>query len=253
VPSSSINFVTCHDGFTLYDLVSYNGKHNEANGEDNRDGNNDNLSSNCGVEGETNDPKILSLRNQQAKNFMAILLLSQGVPMILTGDEVLRTQRGNNNGYCQDNELSWFDWTLTEKNREALRFVTKMIAFRKRHPCLMRRHFLTGKKKEEAPFPDVTWHGTKLNEPLWNNPDAQILAYTLGRQRVEEEDLHIVFNMSDQVVEMPLPALSGRTWHRAIDTGQSSPGDIFDPSGQPRIKESLYRVSSHSVVVFESR
>jgi isoamylase len=253
VPSSSINFVTCHDGFTLCDLVSYNQKHNEANGEDNRDGNNDNLSSNWGAEGETSDPKILSLRKQQAKNFMAILLLSQGVPMILAGDEVLRTQRGNNNAYCQDNELSWFDWTLAEKNREMLRFVTKMIAFRKRHPCLMRKLFLTGRKKDQTPFPDVTWHGIKLSEPLWNNPDAQILAYTLGRQRREEEDLHIVFNMSDRGVEMPLPSLSDRTWHRAIDTGQPSSGDIFEPSDQPRIKESSYRVSPHSVVVFESR
>jgi glycogen operon protein len=117
----------------------------------------------------------------------------------------------------------------------------------------MRKHFLAGKKKEGALFPDVTWHGIKLNEPLWNNPGAQILAYTLGRQREREEDLHIVFNMSDQGVEMPLPSLSGRTWHRAIDTGQPSSGDIFEPSDQPRIKESFYRVSSHSVVVFESR
>jgi isoamylase len=253
LPSNSINFVTCHDGFTLYDLVSYNGKHNEANGEDNRDGNNDNLSSNCGTEGETNDPNILSLRNQQARNFMAILFLSQGVPMILAGDEVLRTQRGNNNGYCQDNDLSWFDWTLTEKNREMLRFVTKMIAFRKRHPCLMRKHFLTGEKGGQAPFADVTWHGIKLNQPLWNNPDAQILAYTLGRQREKEEDLHIIFNMSDHVIEMPLPPLSGRAWHRAVHTGEASPGDILEPDDQLRMKESSYRVSSHSVVVFESR
>ena len=184
---------------------------------------------------------------------MAILLLSQGVPMILAGDEILRTQRGNNNGYCQDNELSWFDWTLTEKNHEMLRFVTKMIAFRKRHPCLMHKHFLTGKKKEEVPFPDVTWHGTRLDEPLWHDPEAQILDYTLGRQREGEEDLHIVFNMSDRGVEMPLPSLSGRTWHRAIDTGKPSSEDIFEPSDQPRVKESFYRVSSHSVVVFESR
>jgi len=253
VPSSSINFVTCHDGFALYDLISYNGKHNEANGENNRDGNNDNLSSNCGAEGETSDPSILSLRNQQAKNFMAILLLSQGVPMILAGDEVLRTQRGNNNGYCQDNELSWFDWTLTEKNREMLRFVAKMIAFRKRHPCLMHKHFLTGKKKEESLFADVTWHGTKLNEPLWNNPDAQILAYTLGKQREGEEDLHVVFNMSDQFVEMSLPSLYDRTWHRAINTALPPWGDILEPSDQPRIQESVYFVFPHSVVVFESR
>jgi glycogen operon protein len=133
-----------------------------------------------------------------------------------------------------------------------LRFVTKMIAFRKRHPCLMRKHFLTGKKKEE-PFPDVTWHGTKLNEPLWHDPGAQILAYTLGRQQEKEEDLHIVFNMSDREVEMDLPPLSGRAWHRAIDTAQPSPGDLFEPSDQPRMKESFYRVSSHSVAVFESR
>lgn len=253
VPSSSINFVTCHDGFTLCDLLSYNGKHNEANGENNRDGNNDNLSSNYGCEGETSDPRVLSLRSQQAKNFMAILLLSQGVPMILSGDEVLRTQRGNNNGYCQDNELSWFDWTLTEKNRETLRLVTKMIAFRKRHPCLTRRHFLTGKREEEAPFPDVTWHGTKLDEPLWNDPNAQILAYTLGRQGRKEEDLHIIFNMSDRGVEMPLPPLSGRAWHRAIDTGQPSPGDIFEPAEQHRTEGSSYPVSARSVVVLESR
>jgi glycogen operon protein len=128
-----------------------------------------------------------------------------------------------------------------------------MIAFRKRHPCLMHKHFLTGKKKEVSPFPDVTWHGTKLNDPPWHDPDAQILAYTLGRQEKAEEDLHIIFNMSDHLLEMPLPSLSGRAWHRAIDTGQPSSGDIFEPSGQPRINESSYRVSSHSVVVFESR
>ena len=253
LPSNSINFVTCHDGFTLCDLVSYNGKHNEANGEDNRDGNNDNLSWNHGSEGETDDRKILSLRRQQAKNFMAILLLSQGVPMILAGDEVLGTQRGNNNGYCQDNELSWFDWTLTERNREMLRFMTKMIAFRKRHTCLMRRHFLTGKKGEGAFFPDVSWHGIRLNEPLWHDPNAQVLAYTLGRQTREEGDLHIVFNMSDYGVDMPLPPLSDGTWHRAIDTGQPSPADIFEPADQPRTKESSHPVEPHSVVVFESR
>jgi isoamylase len=134
-----------------------------------------------------------------------------------------------------------------------LRFVTKMIAFRKRHPCLMRKHFLTGKKEDQAPFADVNWHGIRLGEPLWNDPDAQILAYTLGRQRREEEDLHIIFNMSDHGVEMPLPPLSDRAWHRAIDTGQPSPGDILEPGDQLRAKGSSYPVSSHSVVVFESR
>ncbi|MEW6441198.1 MAG: glycogen debranching protein GlgX [bacterium] len=253
LPGNSINFVTCHDGFTLYDLVSYNGKHNEANGENNRDGSNDNLSWNCGAEGETRDPQILSLRNRQAKNFMAILFLSQGVPMILAGDEVLRTQQGNNNGYCQDNELSWFDWTLPEKHREMLRFVTGMIAFRKRHGCLMRKHFLTGRKEGQGPFPDVTWHGTNLNEPLWHDPDAQILAYTLAREEEEGEDLHIIFNMSEREVEMPVPPLGGRTWHRAIDTGQPTPGDILEPAEQKPTLGGSCRVGARSVVVFESR
>ncbi|HKZ18428.1 MAG TPA: glycogen debranching protein GlgX, partial [Geobacteraceae bacterium] len=195
LPGNSVNFVTCHDGFTLHDLVSYNDKHNEANGENNRDGCSDNLSWNCGVEGETADPEVLTLRKRQAKNFMAIMLLSHGVPMILAGDEALKTQKGNNNCYCQDNELSWFDWNLTGKNSDMLRFVTGMIAFRRRHPCLMRKHFLTGKKRRGAAFPDVAWHGIKLNEPLWNDPEARILAYMLGRQTNEEEDIHIIFNM----------------------------------------------------------
>ena len=140
-PLHSVNFVTCHDGFTLYDLVSYNDKHNEANGEDNRDGSNDNLSWNCGVEGDTDDRAVLALRRRQAKNFMAILFLSQGVPMILAGDEVLRSQRGNNNAYCQDNEISWFDWRLVETNRDMLRFTRELIALRKRHPSLRRKAF----------------------------------------------------------------------------------------------------------------
>jgi isoamylase len=253
VPGSSINFVTCHDGFTLHDLVSYNGKHNEANGEENRDGNNDNLSWNCGAEGQTEDPGVRSLRTRQAKNLMSILLLSHGVPMILSGDEVLRTQLGNNNGYCQDNELSWFDWGLTETNREMLGFTRKMIAFRKRHPSLMRKRFLTGKKKDGASFPDVTWHGTTLNEPLWHDPNGQVLAYTLGSQHEGEEDLHIIFNMSDRSCEMALPSLSGRRWHRGIDTGEPSPGEILEPSEQIPIHGAPVRVSSRSVVVFESR
>lgn len=144
LPRHSINFVTCHDGFTLHDLVSYNHKHNLANGEGNRDGCNENYSWNCGVEGETHDPEILGLRKRQAKNLMATLMLSQGVPMILAGDEFLRTQRGNNNAWCQDNEISWVDWTLQEKNKDFLRFVREMIQLRKRHPVLRRRRFLQG-------------------------------------------------------------------------------------------------------------
>jgi len=149
VPSSSINFVTCHDGFTLYDLVSYNGKHNEANGEDNRDGNNDISVRTAAPRERRAIQKSFLCATSRPGNFNGHSPFEPGVPMIQSGDEVLRTQRGNNNGYCQDNELSWFDWTLTKKNREMLRFLTKMIAFRKRHPCLMRKHFLTARKRRK--------------------------------------------------------------------------------------------------------
>ncbi len=252
-PTNSINFVTCHDGFTLYDLVSYNEKHNEANGENNRDGTNDNLSWNCGIEGETDDPGILALRGRQARNFMAILLLSQGVPMIRAGDELLRSQRGNNNCYCQDNEMSWFDWDLTGKNAGMLRFVKEMIAFRRRHPCLMRDRFLTGRIRKGRSLPDVAWHGTRLNEPLWGDGGAQVLACTLSGTTEGEEHLHIIFNMSESLIEMPLPEIPGRTWHRAVDTWEPSPADILEPADQPRAAGPAYPAKPRSVVVFESR
>lgn len=253
LPINSINFITCHDGFTLHDLVSYNEKHNEMNGEENRDGWEQNLSWNCGMEGETTRPEILVFRRRQAKNFMAVLLLSQGVPMILGGDEVLRTQKGNNNAYCQDNEVSWFDWGLIEKNRDMHRFVTRMIAFRKRHPCLMRNHFLRGIRIEGARFPDISWHGFRLNEPLWNDPDACILAFTLASVRSWEEDLHVIFNMSEKARMFPLPKVGGRSWHLAIDTAGGSPEDILEPECQSVIPRNLYRAQGHSVVVLENR
>jgi glycogen operon protein len=253
LPINSINFVTCHDGFTLYDQVSYNEKHNEVNGEDNRDGSSENLSWNCGVEGDPAAPAILSLRKKQAKNFTAIVLLSQGVPMVLMGDEVLRTQRGNNNCYCQDNEISWFDWELVEKNHEMLRFTRHMIAFRKRHPSLMRARFLTGRRPAGRRLPDVTWHGIRLNAPPWDEPDAQMLAFTLGAVENNEEDMHIMFNMSDSFVDMQLPGLPDRKWYQAIDTGQPSPADIIEPAEQPPVRGSNYRMHPRSVVVLESR
>jgi isoamylase len=253
LPINSVNFVTCHDGFTLHDLVSYNEKHNEANGEDNRDGMSENFSWNCGAEGETTDPEILALRRRQAKNFMAILLLSQGVPMLLGGDEVLRTQQGNNNAYCQDNELSWFDWTLPEKNRDMLRFVREMIAFRKRHPCLKRRHFLRGVELEGGRLPDVTWHGLILNKPLWHDPNARVLAYTLGAVAAEEADLHVVLNMTEDLLLFPLPEMAGRRWHLAVDTSQPSPDDIHEEGSGPLIATGTYPAGARSVVVLESR
>ncbi len=252
LPINSVNFITCHDGFTLNDLVSYDRKHNEANGEDNRDGYDDNLSWNCGVEGETDAADILGLRGRQAKNFLAILLLSHGVPMILAGDEVLRTQRGNNNVWCQDNELGWFDWSLGHTNAEMLRFTKTMIAFRMRHACLRRRRFVTGKRVTPEGLPDVAWHGWKLNEPPWDNPEARLLAYTLAGLCEGEAHLHIVLNMQDEPVRMTLPEVSGRRWFRAVDTALASPEDILEQPQQPRLA-SHYMAPARSVVVLESR
>ncbi|MGZ5001101.1 MAG: glycogen debranching protein, partial [Methylomonas sp.] len=252
LPQHSINFITCHDGFTLYDLVSYNGKHNEANGENNRDGSDNNLSWNCGIEGETDDIAILDFRRRQAKNLMSILLLSQGVPMLLSGDEVLRTQSGNNNAWCQDNELSWFDWSLTEKNGDMLRFVSELIALRRRHPNLNRCNFLTGEPVPGRDIPDITWHGYRLNEPLWFDPAAQYLAYTLAGLSGNEEDLHVICNMSPQTVEAPLPDIPERRWHLAVDTSHSGPDDIM-PRQRQRVWElSTYRMAERSVAVFEA-
>jgi glycogen operon protein len=253
LPTNSINFITCHDGFTLYDMVSYNEKHNEGNGESNRDGNSNVLSWNCGVEGDTDDAAILALRRQQAKNFMAILLLSQGIPMINAGDEVLRTQHGNNNVWCQNNELGWFDWSLIETNGAMLRFVQQMIAFRKRHACLMHTRFLSGLEREGQWFPDITWHGERLNQPEWENAETQVLACTLGAVDAWEEDLFVIMNMQPGELVMPLPQLAEGNWCLAIDTSRPSPRDIIIPADQPLQTAPDFTVLPHSVVVFERR
>ncbi len=253
LPINSINFVTCHDGFTLIDLMSYNNKHNQANGEQNRDGSNDNLSCNYGVEGETSNHGILAIRRQQAKNAMAILLLSQGVPMLLAGDEVLNTQKGNNNGYCQDNELTWFDWSLLIENADMLRFVKHLIALRKRHPSLRRRRFLSGKQGEGQVLPDITWHGRQLNQPPWDDDEAQILAFTLAAVADKEAHLHVMINMFYDDVEMEIPLVAGQLWCQAVDTAQSSPMDAVQPHNQKPLRElSAYLVRSRAVVVLES-
>ncbi len=253
LPISSINFVTCHDGFTLYDLFSYNEKHNAANGEDSRDGCNNNLSFNCGAEGDTDNPDILALRRRKAKNTFAILLLSQGVPMLLAGDELLNTQYGNNNGYCQDNEISWLDWRLLEKNADMLHFVQQMIALRKRHPSVMRRRFLTGKPAEGKTLPDITWHGAKLNTPLWDDPNARLLAFTVAGLEDDEADLHIIMNMSDQHTAVELPVISGKQWCLALDTSRPAHLDTIPPNHQQPINQQLYSVNSQTIVVFENR
>ncbi len=252
LPASSINFVTCHDGFTLLDLVSYDTKHNEANGEDNRDGTNDNLSWNCGAEGETQDRSIMRLRLSQARNFMAILLLSQGVPMILAGDERLRTQRGNNNAFCQNNELSWMDWRMSSDALAMARFVREMIALRKRHASLRRRRFLTGRPAKGGSEPDVAWHGERLGEPPWHDPGARLVAFTLAGQSAEEAMLHIVLNMNDDARIVALPGLGSGSWHRIVDTWAESPLDIEPDKELARIERDTCRVERRSVVVLES-
>ena len=252
LPINSINFVTCHDGFTLNDLFSYNEKHNEANGEDNRDGCSNNLSYNCGIEGDTEDSSILELRRKQAKNVFSILLLSQGVPMLLAGDEILHTQHGNNNGYCQDNELSWIDWNMTQQNADILRFVQQMIGLRKRHPSIMRRRFLTGRVIEGKNRPDISWHGTELNKPLWHDPEARILAYTLAGIEYKEADLHIIMNMSDEIATVELPMVKRKRWCVALDTSLRSPYDNISPQDQKPLGKNFYSVNGKTVVALEN-
>lgn len=252
LPISSINFVTCHDGFTLHDLVSYNHKHNQANGEYNQDGCNDNLSFNYGVEGDTEDPKLIAVRKQQVKNVFAILLLSHGVPMLLAGDEILNSQQGNNNCYCQDNPISWIDWANLQKHSDVFRFVQQMIALRKRHPCIMRRRFLTGNLVEGTDVKDITWHGRQLNQPEWSDPENRLLIFTLAGVQPEEPDVHVVMNMADESVEIELPARADKRWYRSVDTSQASPYDIYPAGEQISLTGNYYRVNSKSVVVFET-
>jgi glycogen operon protein len=250
LPINSVNFITCHDGFTLNDLVSYNEKHNEANGENNRDGINDNLSWNCGEEGETDNPEIDALRRRQIKNFATILLLSQGIPMILAGDEVRRTQKGNNNPYCQNNEISWFDWDLVEKNSDILRFFKLMIAFRKRYGNLCRRGFFNGEVNERG-LVDISWHGCKLFSPGWHDPNSKVLAYTLGGFE-GETDIHVMLNMHWEALDFEIPQIEGRNWYKVVDTALVSPMDIVEPCQEVVVSGNNYLVKDRSVVVLIS-
>jgi glycogen operon protein len=256
-PYHSINFVTCHDGFTLWDLVSYNQKHNEANGEANRDGNDQNLSWNCGSEGLTGDPQVLGLRRRQAKNLMATLLLSQGVPMILAGDEFLRTQTGNNNAWCQDNETSWVDWSLATKNADFLRFVREMIALRKRHPALRRRRFFQGAGPKANLVPDVSWHGSKPGAPDFSCA-GRSLALVLDGSRTEREpdqDFYIAFNASREPLAFGIPlSPSGKPWRRTIDTALAAPLDIVKTEEGPLVPaNSEYVLAPYSLTVLISQ
>ncbi|NLT56330.1 MAG: glycogen debranching protein GlgX [Actinomycetales bacterium] len=252
VPVNSVNFVSCHDGFTLGDLVCYDGKHNEANGENNADGADDNASWNCGREGPSDDPGVEALRNRQVKNLLALLLLSQGVPMINMGDEVRRTQRGNNNAYCQDNKTSWFDWEDPVRHHDTLRFTQRMIAFRAAHPELHRQRYFDGRVNGRG-VPDVRWHGCRLDGPGWDDPWGRALAFTLGAIDDHGDDLHVIANMSDEVLGFDLPVPAERSWVRTIDTSLPEGADIADEGAEQPVTGRLYLANPHSVVVLASR
>jgi glycogen operon protein len=250
-PYHSINFVTCHDGFTLNDLVTYNEKHNLANGENNSDGGNDNNSWNCGAEGPTSDPQIQTLRERQRRNFATILLMAHGVPMIMAGDEFERTQQGNNNAYCQDNEISWVNWHMAEANADLVRFFRLLIDFRKRSKLLRRSQFAF--KGEDGFY--VTWHGVKPKQPDWGY-ESRAIAMQLTQMGAggKREDLHLIANAHWEDHEFELPQIGEYEWFRLIDTAQPSPHDIADDGQEfPLLSQESYMVKARSVAVFVSR
>jgi isoamylase len=257
-PCASINFITAHDGFTLHDLVSYNEKHNEANGEDNRDGNDNNLSWNYGVEGPTNDPEITWLREQQKRNMLATLLLSQGVPMLLAGDEVGRTQRGNNNTYCQDNELNWLDWAWDDNRWRLLNFAKQMIRLRREHPVFRRREFFKGVAVGDQGRKDVAWlkpDGHEMTPEEWQKDFARSLGMWLNGEWLPETDerghpLHdasylVLFNAHHDVIEFKLPDIGAGRWNAEMDTSYDT--GIPDPHKGPL--DGSYPLQGRSLVL----
>ncbi|MBD2179766.1 glycogen debranching protein GlgX [Planktothrix sp. FACHB-1355] len=252
-PATSINFITAHDGFTLMDMVSYNYKHNEANGENNNDGSNDNDSWNCGWEGPTDDPGINALRKRQVKNAVAMLMVSTGVPMILMGDEVGRTQYGNNNTYCHDNELNWQDWTLLEKNADLFRFFKNCIAFRHAHPVLRSKYHFSNRDYMGSGYADITWHGTQAWNADWS---GRALAFMLcGKHAkagtVEDNYVYVAMNMHWEALWFGIPGLpDGMKWHVFANTGAPTPDDIWEPGFEPMLEnQSGLLLGSRSVLI----
>ncbi len=259
-PYASINFVTCHDGFSLHDLVSYNGKHNEANGEDNRDGANDNASWNCGAEGPTEDQGILALRERQKRNFLATLFVSQGVPMLLAGDERGHTQNGNNNTYCQDNELSWLDWEFDDERRDLLEFTKAAIELFKKEPVLRRRKFFQGRRIRGSEVKDITWFrhdGVELDEQDWTTPVTRCFGIRLAGDALDEVNqrgqpitgntLLLLFNAHYETLDFVLPNHRHDRWELALDTrfgrGRPEKQTLCEP-GKP------YTLESRSLAIF---
>jgi len=258
-PSASVNFVTCHDGFTLRDLVSYDEKHNEANLEGNRDGSDDNRSWNCGVEGETDDPQVNELRDRQTRNFLATLLLSQGTPMLLAGDELRRTQRGNNNAYCQDNELSWLDWELDDRDRGILEFTRRLVRLRAEHPVFRRSAFLTGEARHGSGAPDVWWFrpdGRRMTQADWARGDAFALGAFLNGAEIPtpaedgepivDESFLVLFNAWREPVTFVLPpARFGRRWAHELCTAKPE----LPPNGTTLPARATVPVDGHALRV----
>jgi isoamylase len=247
-PEQSINFVTCHDGFTLNDLVSYNEKHNAGNGEDNRDGMNDNLSWNCGAEGPTENPEIEGLRSRQIKNFLTLNMLAVGTPMLLMGDEMRRTQRGNNNPYCQDNEISWLDWNLLKRYADIHRFVKLLVAFRGRRDVVIEGSPLS--LNELLARAQLDWHGIGLHSPDWSD-DSHSIAFTVSSLR-HRFTIHAMVNAYWEPLTFELPAddkSQDRRWRRWIDTALPSPDDISPWEEATNISQTTHVVASRSLVL----
>jgi isoamylase len=259
-PWASVNFVTAHDGFTLHDVVSYNDKHNEANGEDNRDGSDSNHSWNHGAEGPTDDPDIRTLRRRQKKNLLGTLLLSQGTPMLTAGDEFGRTQRGNNNAYCQDNETSWVDWNFGAEGEELRAFVARLAELRSNHAVLRRTRFFTGEWNEEIGVRDLTWiepSGSEMSAEQWSDPFAKCMgalfdgrAQATGiRKRGSDTTMLLIVNAADNLVRFMLPQVAaGRGWMRLIDTNLSEAEDEED-AGRFKFGDE-YEVTPRSLLLF---
>ncbi len=254
-PATSINFITAHDGFTLTDLVSYNWKHNEANGENNNDGSNDNESWNCGWEGPTDDREINALRYRQIKNAVAMLMVSQGVPMILMGDEMGRTKLGNNNTYCHDNELNWLDWTLLETNADLFKFFKHCIAFRKAHPVLRNRQHFQNRDYVGSGYADITWHGTQAWNADWSDSSRTLAFMLCGKHAkqgtVEDNYIYVAMNMDYLAYWFELPGLpEGIQWHVFANTGVTPAEDSWEPGKEPLLENQYgLLIGERSVVI----
>jgi glycogen operon protein len=256
---ASINFITCHDGFTLRDLVSYDGKHNEANGENNNDGANDNQSWNHGWEGDTDDPAINALRERQMKNALAILMTSQGVPMLLMGDEVGRTQYGNNNTYCHDSELNWLDWDLLDRYAGLHRFTKHVVTFRRKHSVLRNAWHLRNTDYVGSGYPDISWHGERAWNPDWSAGSRRLAFMLCGKHarggRVTDDYLYVGINMHWDGCTFELPQLSdGRIWHVFANTSAPEPEDVWEPGSEPALdNQSTFIMGPRSVAILVGR